>query len=1146
MPILLYNTSQPEFSSLNFDEVVLGAARGGDLHRYLFLLPGSRMIRETERKLVHEFSTTSGLPMENIPLHSFDGFIAQFYRGLESDRRDVTPEVGLALMRTAMQRVSLEYYGREGSEPSLGVVERIYRVISGVRADGIMPSEFDKDIEYAEAHRDNTAYDIVKLRDLHNIYSEYLRLLNTRWIDAAGRTAHVNTALFRDMNAAFRRAFPNTHTLLVNEFSEFTQPQIAMLAQLGMVDGLNVMVYFDYAKENGPLYGNFEETYAKLTTAGFRSLDLDPLATDIPEEERRPFRHHMRKNLFRTDDRIENDSFDHLMDVFGFFNREEEAQGIAALVKSIVIDDGIAPERICITTFGIDRYSDALREHLAEHGIPAMLTTPQKLSRNSLLTSILATLAIPAGSYDRRDVMRAITSPYLTFGPAVDAPALAEASARLRIQRGRLAWARRLQQRIEYLRPRMAVIDDDDDRRSVTLELETLERALASFNALETLLAPFDRRMTPTEFRSELLRLVAVLQTPRNTLALRDQLNARARAPHDYQRVHDELEHDTRALAAFMRLLDEMTEFFEVGAAAGFTMPPAHKAAEGEVPEPVRYPLEFYIDNLRAAATTAPYRLREKHDYGVLVAPISAMQGLEFDVVIVCGLVDGEFPSTYIPETFLGKPLPDAQDRQLRRERVQFYTAVTSCTRRLVLTYPRFAGNSAHVRSSFLDALLRITTLEQRGRVVEIDELRTVRDRIRRGNAHPERIAFLAPIATPDALAEEAGVALWNDGEVPGIADASHMLQNLRHTVGVERSRERGDAAEFMGSIGAALTAEERETLARRRTQEYSPSQLELYARCPFKFFARRVVGAVAPASFDVSLTPLERGLLLHSVLFRLYTELRDSAQLPITGEQTHQVLERARELAREEIAGIVFDHPYWRIDQERILGSEALDGLLEHWINADAERTDSEKSKLTPEFFEVSFGGRGNAGARDAELSSDAAMEIHDLRVRGKVDRVEIYRSGDEIYFVVADYKTGQPPSRTDIRDGTSLQLMIYLEVIRHMLAARYGLPVENVKPVGGIYYRLDARRVEAETRALFVPNEVKNDLMQMRSLRSDPETVEDLVELVGTLFTKAVDYVEQIAQGEFRVTTHDVNIVCRGCEYHAVCRVGGGSVPA
>jgi ATP-dependent helicase/DNAse subunit B len=122
----------------------------------------------------------------------------------------------------------------------------------------------------------------------------------------------------------------------------------------------------------------------------------------------------------------------------------------------------------------------------------------------------------------------------------------------------------------------------------------------------------------------------------------------------------------------------------------------------------------------------------------------------------------------------------------------------------------------------------------------------------------------------------------------------------------------------------------------------------------------------------------------------------------------------------------------------------------------------------------------------------------------------------------------------------------MIYLEVIRHMLAARYGLPVENVKPVGGIYYRLDARRVEAEIRALFVPNEVKNDLMQMRSLRSDPETVEDLVELVGTLFTKAVDYVEQIAQGEFRVTTHDVNIVCRGCEYHAVCRVGGGSVPA
>ena len=52
----------------------------------------------------------------------------------------------------------------------------------------------------------------------------------------------------------------------------------------------------DLTKKDGEMYA-------------IRSIDLDPLQTDIPEEERRPFRHHMRRNLFRTDERIMNGAF---------------------------------------------------------------------------------------------------------------------------------------------------------------------------------------------------------------------------------------------------------------------------------------------------------------------------------------------------------------------------------------------------------------------------------------------------------------------------------------------------------------------------------------------------------------------------------------------------------------------------------------------------------------------------------------------------------------------------------------------------------------------------------------------------------------------------------------------------------------------
>ncbi|HVZ38391.1 MAG TPA: PD-(D/E)XK nuclease family protein [Candidatus Kapabacteria bacterium] len=1152
MPVLLYNTERPEFTSLEFNEVVLTAARSGELPRFVFILPTPRMVNEVRRTLIREQYAQTSRPLEHLPLYTFESFAREFYNRIGPQKREVMPEVALALMQTAIQGLDLEYYSRKGANVSLGVVQKIARVINGVRADGIMPSDFADDIEYAEAHKDERGYDPVKLRDLHAIYSRYLRLLNTEWVDQAGMMVQLNTALVQERDATFRRAFPGTHTLLAFGFTEFSQPAIAMLQQLGYVRGLSSMIYFDYARENGPLYGNYDDVHRKLVTSGYRSLDLDPLQTDVPEEERRPFRHHMRKNLFRTDDRIENSSFDHLIRAYGFFNREEEVQGIAAMAKSLILDQGIQPERICITAFAMDGYADLFREHLATHGIPSTITAPLPLNRNSVLTALLAALAIPAGGYDRRDVIRAITSPYLSFGAGIDAAALTEASTQLRIRRGRNAWVRRIEMRIAYLRPRLAAIDDDDDRRAVSLELETLERALESIRTLTGMLDAFDRRMSPVEFRDAFLTLTATLRAPENVLRMRHELDARTRTPQDWLRVHDEMERDTRALASFLHLLEEMTAFFEaeLDRAAEEADGGATKAASGDVH---RHPLEFYIEHLRAAAINSHYRLREKHDYGVLVAPVAAMQSLEFDVVILCGLIDGEFPSTYIPEMFLGRPLPDAQDRQLRRERVLFYSAITSFTKSLVATWPRFSGNAELVRSSFLDALIRITTIEESGFVTEVDELRVIRDRVRRGEMLADGLGFLEPIATLEALAEETGAALWARRTVPRIPAADGMLTNLRHTAAVERERAEGTAmrsharaGEFRGVITEALSDIEREELAARRSREYSPSQLELYARCPFKFFARRVVGAHAPASYDVSLTPLERGLLLHKVLFRLYSELRDDRELPLTAASSVAALERARELAREEIAGIIFDHPYWRIDQERILGSGMLDGLLERWIHADAERTDEERTKLTPEFFEVGFGMGGGRDSSDPELSRNAPIDLHGITLRGKVDRVETYRRGDEIFFTVADYKTGAAPSRTEIRDGTSLQLIIYLEVIRHLLADHYHVPLENVKPAGGIYYRLDARRVDAEVKAIFVPNEVKKDLLAMKSYRQDPETVDDLVTLIGDLFGRAAEYVEAIASGRFPVTPHDVASACRGCEYHAACRVSQLHVPA
>ena len=1181
MSLLLYNNALPSRSPLDLDSYILSVAEEGKLGEYAFVLPTGRKVRELERRLTDKHYEQTNKPLTHLPLFTMSSFTEALYDQLAPGRREASMEIQIALIERAMKSVDLNYFARPGRDPSLGVVEQVTRVISGVRADGILPTQFEMDIQAAQENPElMVGYDTVKLRDLYNIYSEYLRILGDTWIDYPGRILRVNTELFNNPDILFLRSFPDVHTLLIHDHTEFTWPEIDLVTRLGVVENLNALLVFDYEEGNGPLYGNFEEVIEKLKVGGYGTERLDPIDLDVPEEQRRPFTHHMRRNLFRTDERIANPAFDERIGIYSFHTREEEVRGIAGLVKSLVFDEGIPPERICITTLNMENYTELLREYLPSYGIPANITARYPLEQNGLITALFSALNILAAGYDRRDVLRAVTSPYLSFGEDVDPAALADAGTKLRITRGYQGWRRRIGRRIEFLLTRLRSGLDLDERRGLEIELETLRRAERSIELVHDTLGEFSTHLSPTEFRAAFLRLIAKLKGTENILHIRRNLEAQPRTPADWQRIHDEMERDTRALARFLGLLDELTELFELDAVESESRESRVRESESREAESRElesrelesreaesrelesreaesrelesrearqfglHRLGYYLDHLRTAAARSFYTIREKHDYGLLVTHLDQVQGETFDVVIMCGLVDGEFPSTYIPANFLGKPLENTEERQLRRERIAFYSGLTSFSERIYITYPRTQGDRELVRSSFLDALIRITTVEESGRVVPYKELRIEREERRRGTELVPDRDFPAMVATLDVLSEEAGTVLWKGGTLPRVEEGKEILDHLKHTVAVEAGRAKADedvtlAAEYRGILTDALTEEERALLAERRDNEYSASQLETYAKCPFKYFTRRLLNVDAPARFDVTLTPLERGVLVHAVLFKLYSELREKDELPISHENRDEVINRAQEIAEQEIEGITLDHPYWKIDQERLLGSAALNGLIEQWIDGEIARSE-EKTELVPEFFEVSFGKGGSSGSStDPILSKNEEIELYDVKVRGKVDRVEIFRQGDVIYYAVADYKTGLPPSRGDIEKGLSLQLMIYLEVIRHVLAQHFNLPLENIRPSGGIYYRLNAREVTAKDTYLFVPNELKGELIKERKYKRDPETVEELEARMEEAFTWADQYVQGISTGVYHVTPHDVNKICRGCEYHSICRV-------
>ena len=82
------------------------------------------------------------------------------------------------------------------------------------------------------------------------------------------------------------------------------------------------------------------------------------------------------------------------------------------------------------------------------------------------------------------------------------------------------------------------------------------------------------------------------------------------------------------------------------------------------------------------------------------------------------------------------------------------------------------------------------------------------------------------------------------------------------------------------------------------QARSYSPTALELYARCPYRFFLQaiyRLAPRLVPEPID-ELDPLQRGSLIHDVQFTLFARLQEQGLLPIRPGN----LDLARQLSRD------------------------------------------------------------------------------------------------------------------------------------------------------------------------------------------------------------------------------------------------------
>lgn len=204
----------------------------------------------------------------------------------------------------------------------------------------------------------------------------------------------------------------------------------------------------------------------------------------------------------------------------------------------------------------------------------------------------------------------------------------------------------------------------------------------------------------------------------------------------------------------------------------------------------------------------------------------------------------------------------------------------------------------------------------------------------------------------------------------------------------------------------------------------FTPSELESYQLCPYRFYAQAYLKLEPEVRHEVELTPPEIGQTLHRILEKLLSR----------GPRT---LEQARRLVDEEIASLLPKRPHLskvllEFQKQRIL--RTLENFIED-LHAQGA------GSLQPKFFEWSFG-------RDSPPLETPDGKGGVIKIRGRIDRIDVDEKAKR--FLVVDYKTGSTKiTGNQIRCGEALQLPLYVLAVQSLLLPDY-------EPIGGVYYQL------------------------------------------------------------------------------------------
>ncbi len=221
-------------------------------------------------------------------------------------------------------------------------------------------------------------------------------------------------------------------------------------------------------------------------------------------------------------------------------------------------------------------------------------------------------------------------------------------------------------------------------------------------------------------------------------------------------------------------------------------------------------------------------------------------------------------------------------------------------------------------------------------------------------------------------------------------------------------------------------------------------TRLELYAGCPFAYFASCGLNLAPRAEYGIRATDL--GTLFHKAMELFSGQMRekglDWGNSPYE-EQAAMMDDCVDQAAAAYGKGLLFQSAREAYTIRR------LKRILHRTLRATDRQLQA--GRFSPTGFEISFADTWDLNA--LQVQADAGIPI---RLQGRIDRIDTVETDDAVYVKVVDYKSGRTKFElVPLYYGRQLQLMVYMNASLEIEQKLH--PGKRVIPAGIFYSHMD-----------------------------------------------------------------------------------------